>query len=854
MSKARKVLIVAGGIVGVLLLLALVVVLLLPVERIGRMAVDQAEEALDREVQIEGFGLRLLPRPAVTVEGVAVSRHARAGGGEASGTAGGSGAGLEPLLASVERLDLRPRLLPLLRREVVVNEVALESPKVWLEVGADGALDLPEVEGDPEAEAAEVEIHRVRIRDGGVDYRDPRDGTEVILSGIDHTLELAGALSGEDPEPLTLQGSGVVEDVRAAVPGALDEPLDGLRVGLEHRLEWDPDADRLDVESLDLTLQDVPVTLTGTVEALGDPQARRVALDARADGVDVRTAMDAIPRPFREGLPGAREGELLTGVGGQVDLEGRIEGPVGEDQTPEVSGRIRLAEVALAYEEEDGIADRPLLEDVGGELDFSLATLATEDLSGTLLGEPFRLAFQVNELTADPYGTATVEAGLDLSEAQRAVLLPGEMEGSGRVTADVAVEGRVDELEASTVTGVVRLADLEVRSPEVEVPLRVAQGQLDLQGREARAEDLRITMEESDLTLDVRVEEFLGLALPDAPRPVAELEGRSDLLDLDALLDQEPGRTPYGQLFFAELGNEELEGRTASEHAEEQGMRLPDLPDLRLDGRLMAESVVSNGITHENLEAVVALADDAVEIPTVRFTTMGGHVEVSGRLGEAGEDGARAVSGELRVDDVTADPFLEHHTLFRGRLGGTLHLDAQADLSLRPDGLPLRESVRAEGALEVRDGELQDWPLVQELASSVGLPELGPLEIRDWRGGFRVEESRFLIEESTLEAGDLTVQSSGSFDVAGNLDFTATFQLPRAWMAEIPGVPSGVLDAILGGRDGSVPVDATITGTTTSPSIGLDLPGPGAGLPERIHREEGRLSSSLPGRSAQTQR
>lgn len=822
MSRSRKVFIIIGGAVAFLLLLLLGVTLLVPVERIGRVAVDQAEEALDREVRMEGFGIRFLPRPAVTVEGVTVSRHAR------SGDPPPDGAGrAESFLAAAERIELRPRILPLLRREVVVNEVALEAPEVWLVAREDGTLDLPEVEGDPEADGMEVEIQRILVRNGRIEYRDPAKGDAVVLSGVDHTAELAGALGGRDGEPLVLEGVGSVAELRAELPEALDRPLEGIRVSMDHHLELDQEADLLEVRTLDLTVQDLPLGLTGRVEALSDPGERAVRLEGSAEGVDAAQLVDALPREVRQGLPGAAEGEALVGTGGHLDLEALVEGPVGEGQIPEVSGLVRLSQVALAYGAQ-GDPGGPLVEDLEGDFEFSLENASTDGLTGTLLGEPFQVGFRVEDLREDPRGTMTVDGAVELAEARRLDLLPQDVDGTGRVRVSVTAEGRGQEPERATFDGSVELSDVELETPAFAVPVRLDGGRMELAGREVRSEGLAATLGESDVTVDFRVDEFLSLAFPDqGPRPTAEAVARAGLLDLDALFDQQPDRTSYGQLLFAELGGQEVDGRSAPEHARDQGLSLPELPDLRLDGRVEAGTVVSNGIAHQDLEAVLSLEEDVVELPSIRFASMGGGVELSGRLGEADADGARAVTLEYQVADVTADPFLEHHTLFRGRLGGSLHLTGSAEMVLGSNTLPLRETVGAQGALEIVDGELREWPLVRELGASVGVSDIGPLEVREWRGGFRVEGARFLIEESTLAAGDLMVRSSGSFDVAGNLDFTATFELPREWLAEVPGVPSGLLDAVLGGRDGTVPVDATISGTTGSPSIGLDLPGIG---------------------------
>src|SRR5512139_1715475 len=99
-----------------LLLLLLVPVLLVgaglvafriffPAERIAAIAAEQAEAALGREVGIERVTLRFFPAPAVALERVSVA-------GKTPDS---------PPLATVRRIDLRPKIFPLFRKQIVVD-------------------------------------------------------------------------------------------------------------------------------------------------------------------------------------------------------------------------------------------------------------------------------------------------------------------------------------------------------------------------------------------------------------------------------------------------------------------------------------------------------------------------------------------------------------------------------------------------------------------------------------------------------------------------------------------------------------------------------------------------------------
>lgn len=171
-------------------------VLLLPAERVAALAARHAEAALGREVRLDRVSLDFFPAPGIVLEGVAIGRSAP---DTVELPASAESEGVPPL-ATVRRVVLRPRLLPLLRQQAVVDAVILEHPLLLLE--ADSTADLRPPKGDtargPAAETAGADVvfavRSFRIQDGRMVYRDRATGVAIGLNGVDQELELAGAV------------------------------------------------------------------------------------------------------------------------------------------------------------------------------------------------------------------------------------------------------------------------------------------------------------------------------------------------------------------------------------------------------------------------------------------------------------------------------------------------------------------------------------------------------------------------------------------------------------------------------------------------------------------------------------
>ncbi len=119
----RNAALIVGGVIAVLIVLAVAIPALIDWSRYKGEITAKAEAAIGRRVTIGGpISVRILPRPAVSAEGIAVANPP----------------GAEGNFAEAERLGLRLALLPLLTGKVQVTSLELDRPQVRLARLADG--------------------------------------------------------------------------------------------------------------------------------------------------------------------------------------------------------------------------------------------------------------------------------------------------------------------------------------------------------------------------------------------------------------------------------------------------------------------------------------------------------------------------------------------------------------------------------------------------------------------------------------------------------------------------------------------------------------------------------------------
>jgi hypothetical protein len=806
-------------------------VLLIPTERVATIAAERAGAMLGREVRIDDVSLALFPRPAVALEGLEIAGRTQ---------------DATPV-ATVSRVLLRPRILPLLRRQVVIDAIVIDQPRIMVEIDADNISNLPVLAKDSATTDAEPTaapggalsflVQRLQINDARLAYRDAATGALIRVDGLDQRLRLAGDLAGGELRGIALDGQIEIAELAVQAPAQLAVPLHGIRLRLEHRAALDLAGDSLTLDHLALTIQELALEGKGTVHALSAPEARSVSLRLGAGPVDVGQLIRSLPQGLLtltgpDGKPTA-----LPEVDGVLRIDVAIDGRVGADSLPAVNGTASLERFALGYREFG-----ELVSGLDGKIAFSLDSLVSDGISGSLLGEPLHLAFSVHDLAA-PQIQASVRAALDLSRAKAQKLVPDSIDAAGRIALDLKVDLPLPTPEKGTMDGSVQLQRVRLQTPALQQPLAIESGALAFQGQRMRADAFAISLGESDLTLNLDARDWLPLALGDsAALPKVAFDTRSKLLDLDAILG--PADTlGYGALFFARMAERPIDGRPVEEIAREAGLGLPELPPMELKGQVRVGEMRRDGLLLRDVVVGLGANGERLELTDARFQMMGGGIQVAAQIGmplARTDDEAMPtypVAFSFQVQDVGAAPFFDTFTPFREHLSGSLLMVGTGRAVLDANLLPLRESVSASGTAALGEGQLVNWPALKKLGEELGAVGFDTLTFKDWVGKFSISGPRIMLHETAIEGSQLGVRAAGQLDFNGELDFGATVSLPPELTSRIRGNLASRLTGAAAGPDGRIPIGVKLTGPALSPKLEVDLSAAASNLAAEAKRE-----------------
>jgi AsmA protein len=359
----KRVLIIGGVIVAVLIAAVVIVPMLIPSEVYRERIESAATQALGREVKVPGkISVSIFPRIEARAEGATVANP--------------QGFGDAPF-ASMKELRAAVKLIPLIFRKVEIDEFVLVDPNIGLINLENGNNNWTfniagsEKPGQKPGEAMGASLGDVRIINGSVSYDDRASKMLQTLS----KLELKADMKALD-QPFSINASGLANQLPFKLNTRIENPK-SMMDGFASKVAIDLDTDLIKTK------------LDGTL-ALGD----KPAFDFKFDGqipsaVELADAFKIKDLPARNVLGKLSASGQAFGSPSDITLklaEARHESPL---LNADLKGEMRVADFITFQLEAN--ADAPKLADLAAAMNIQAPAgqalgkaSATTKISGNL--------------------------------------------------------------------------------------------------------------------------------------------------------------------------------------------------------------------------------------------------------------------------------------------------------------------------------------------------------------------------------------------------------------------------------------------------------------------------------------
>ncbi|WP_322521701.1 AsmA family protein [Guyparkeria halophila] len=685
--------------------------------------------------------------------------------------------GFEPeAMVEIKRLEAQAALLPLLRGEFEIGTLLLEDAQIHLTRHEDGRNnwdDLLERSAES-AEASTGEPDTVEPQDGdgpamvltvgGVDirnatlhWRDEQADQQLTIDGLDLTT---GELADGAQTDIEL-----VSGFRLAMP---DMPVLSGSVDLSTRAQLWLDRQDMLFEGIELNL------VASHEEGIEAGLPERIEAMLQVEKADVRLAKS------QARLDGVVLDLNGKGVGPLTYLESRLETVLEADWSAE---RYQLPRLSLS-------ADLKGLPEVDGTLSVSASAMVDADLAA---------------------GTASIS---DLVLASDPVRASGQVDVGGLDSGELVASGPIEiaAFDPRELADRLGMTVPEMRSDEALRAFALT-GQIDVTPARAMLNELRITLDDNELTGRAGIDNL------ETGRLFARLQGG----DLNAnpylaptTQDDKGDKDAGGS---SESGNGGSAQSVAAARSAEIELPVETLRGLNLDARLQLASLRYEDYRLTSPVVHVTAAGGRVQLAELTANAFDGAINASGGLDVRGE--VPSYAGKGRVQGVSLQPLLtavmdEDRLLGKG--------DVAFDVTTQGKRVDqLKSGLDGTADFALRDGKVKGFDIGYLLrraqARLEGQTEPEPEELST---DFTAITGTAAIRNGVVRNDDLA-GSSPLLRVAGE----GQVDLPRE---EIDyGLTVTVVNTATGqgGKDlerlKQVPVPIRIKGTFSDPSISLDL-------------------------------
>ncbi|HET9949867.1 MAG TPA: AsmA-like C-terminal region-containing protein [Longimicrobiales bacterium] len=806
MTRHRRILVLAGSALAVLLVVFVVVPALFegPVEARVRAEIERATRV---RVSWSDVGLGLLrdfPQATLSLSDLAVL---------GTGTFDGD------TLAAVRRfrltLDLRS-VLGAIRGSgpLVVRSVRLDEPAIRLQVDEDGTTSWDILRARSEADSTEsaegagkdvaISLRSLELTDGRVLLENRRADLFVSLEGL--TQSLRGDFSRDSLVASTRTHADVATVRFAGTPY-----LPGVALDFTADLDVRGGEGRVRLLDNELHLNELVLRWSGDVAKQGEDVALDLAFEAPS--TDLAQILSLVPA-FAERNLAALE------TSGSLSVIGEVRGTYGKTAFPAFTltaaidgGAVRGPGLPVAASD---LAADLSIDNPGGDLDSTVVSLSRFHVE--LDEQPLDVALTLRTPVSDPDVDVRVRGTIDLADVAGTLALEGAEDLTGVVVADAAMRARRSDVDSARwdrieAEGTVSAQGVTLQGPELAQPVTVEEALLELSPERVRLDGFRARLGSSDLQATGRLDNLLGFVLRDAP-----LRGTASFTSERFVLD--------------EWKSDETRGAIA----------VPAMLDLTLDGAV--ERLEYGELVMSAARGRLRVQDRRVTLEGFSLETLGGRVGLEGYY-ETLNPERPAFSLSLALDSLDvasaseALPTVQAFAPVARYAQGSFSADLDLSGALGEDMTPVLDVLDGTGALSTSRIALEGFPPLDRLSEMLDLAELARPTVSAIRSSLRIEDGRLHVAPFSVGVGGLAMTVSGSNGIDQSLDYTLALALPSGALGEAAAVTvrdlaarAGLSALDLDAAD-SVHLAVRVGGTVTEPEVGVGLAQPGASLRER---------------------
>lgn len=663
--------------------------------------------------------------------------------------------------------------------------------------------DIVKDDGKDERSSFLLQLTRVEVNQGYIDYQDKKSGVNVFAQDVN--LVLRGDLSR----------SVTTISTRNARIGSLSLSYAGMPLlskvvaSVNAKVEADLKNNVFSFQENEVLLNSLPVSFDGSV-ALRE-NSTEFDLTFGASRSEFKNFISVLPTIY------TKDFETIESSG-TLQLNGYLKGSKTEGNLPPFGIYLAVKDGTVKYPQlPSSVSGVNIIAEVSNPGKTSNETVVDVSEFKMLLGNnPVEGRLNLSNLVSDPSFFAFLKGKVNLGQVNEYLPLEAGTNLRGVIEGNLTIGGKMSEVNAKRYSafkaeGYVSGQNILINVPERKIIAEIQKVDMRLSPQFLQVKEFIARINDSDISAKGRLDNIIGFLL-DNQMLSGSFEATSKLFDLNLLME----------------GSSKDSSEATSELS---AIIIPSNINLEISGKF--DRVLYGNLQLTDITGKVAANGGVASLHNLRMKVLDGSLIVSGRY--AYHEKGSVVDLKLDVTGLDIQKSFEAFQTFRmlapvashaiGRFSASLNLNGV----LGKDLAPLAETLSGSGRFNSQNVSVQGVPALDKLSRLTHLESLKRFNANDILVIFDFGNGRVNARPFDFRIGQSRANVGGSIGFDQTLDYAITLDIPRSQFCPRAMRIVNDLQHKAAARgltiniDQSVKLEARIGGTFTTPQVSFDL-------------------------------
>lgn len=799
---------------GITLLFLIILIILVPIlfkDQLKELVIKEVNKTLTAKLELDDFDLTFFSTfPNVTIE---------LKGARLTGT--GDFDGIK--LADIKRVEAHVGLWDVVAGDQIeIDEVHIYDPSFDVRVLQDGRANWDIVKPDSlkteeeleEPSSFKLSLQEYSINNANIIYDDRAYNMFVKLDSLNHTGK--GDLTAD-----------IIDFETTTQMSKMSYRMDGIDyltevntdANVNIRMEFTDKSSKFTLQENSIKLNAVKLSIDGFYEMFEDRDEMDLKLDASESSF--KDLLSLIPTFYTEGY----EGMLASG---KVALNGEVKGKMTETDLPGWDFGMKVSNASIKYPDLPGKITN-IQVDAGskfpGGSNIDNMTVDIPKFHANLSKNSLDANLFLRNIMTDPNLKSKILAKLDLSTLKDFVPM-GEEKYTGKLDADVDINGRISDLENGDfekfkAEGVLQLYDMLYQSPSTPDDVNIKKMKFTFAPQALTLNELDAKMGPSDFRMNGAVDNYFGYLLRDETLK-GNFNFNSNFIDADKIM--------------AGYDSGESSAETTTEPTgESEVILVPDNIDFALNTSI--NKLRYNNMDFNDINGKVSLKEEVASLDNLTMKAMGGTVGLHGSYDTQDHATPKLDFGyklqeidiqTLAKNFITVEKLAPIAKYATGKISS--NLDMKSDLT--PSFEPILSSLSSIGDLTSNAIKISNVKLFDKIEKVTKLDNFNNQTLQNFKTKFSVQDGKvtMLPFDTTIDGMNTNISGYTTLDQQMNYTFKVDVpkeKIPASMVKEVESAMSKLNALVpkldIGKLPAIIPVNILATGDVKDPKITTDF-------------------------------